>query len=46
VHELADRLVVLDRGEVAATFKKGELTLTELTRYLLDLQHQKAVGAA
>jgi len=45
VHELADKLVILDRGEVAATFMKGELTLTELTRYLLDLQKDKA-GAA
>jgi simple sugar transport system ATP-binding protein len=46
VHELADKLVILDRGEVAATFRQGELTLTELTRFLLDLQHQKTVGAA
>ena len=45
VHELADKLVILDRGEVAATFMKGELTLTELTRYLLDLQKDKT-GAA
>jgi simple sugar transport system ATP-binding protein len=45
VHELADKLVILDRGEVAATFMKGELTLTELTRYLLDLQKDNA-GAA
>jgi simple sugar transport system ATP-binding protein len=45
VHELADKLVILDRGEVAATFMKGELTLTELTRYLLDVQKEKA-GAA
>ena len=46
VHELADKLVILDRGEVAATFMKGELTLSELTRYLLDLQKEKAGGAA
>jgi len=45
VHELADKLVILDRGEVAATFMKGELTLSELTRYLLDLQKEKAGGA-
>jgi len=30
---------------VAATFMKGELTLSELTRYLLDLQKEKAGGA-
>jgi simple sugar transport system ATP-binding protein len=45
VHELADKLVILDRGEVAGTFKKGELTLSELTRFLLDLQKEKAGGA-
>ena len=41
VHELADKLVILDRGEVAATFQKGEITLIELTRFLLDLQKHK-----
>ena len=46
VHELADKLVVLDRGEVAGTFHKGEITLNELTRFLLDLQHQKTRGVA
>ena len=46
VHELADKLVILDRGEVAATFKQGELTLGELTRFLLDLQKERTGGAA
>jgi len=46
VHELADKLVILDRGEVAATFKQGELTLGELTRFLLDLQKEHSGGAA
>jgi len=46
VHELADKLVILDRGEVAGTFERGQLTLTELTRYLLDLQKEKARGAS
>ena len=41
VHELADKLVVMDRGEVAKTFRRGELTLTQLTRFLLDLQKEK-----
>jgi len=45
VHELADRLVVLDRGEVAATFQRGEITLTELTSFLLDLQKRTMGGA-
>ena len=46
VLELADRLVILDRGEVAGTFTKGELTLGELTRFLLDLQKERIGGAA
>ena len=46
VHELADKLVILDRGEVAATFSKDEISLSELTRFLLDLQKTKTGGAA
>jgi simple sugar transport system ATP-binding protein len=46
VHELADKLVILDRGEVAAIFRKGEISLTELTRFLLDLQKTKTGGPA
>ena len=46
VHELADKLVILDRGEVVGTFKKGEMSLSELTRFLLDLQKEKAGGVA
>ena len=38
VHELADRLVILDRGEVVSVLGRGELTLAELTRHLIDLQ--------
>jgi simple sugar transport system ATP-binding protein len=46
VHELADKLVILDRGEVVGTFTKGEMSLGELTRFLLDLQKEKAGGVA
>jgi simple sugar transport system ATP-binding protein len=38
VHELADRLVILDRGEVVSVIGRGKLSLAELTRYLIDLQ--------
>jgi simple sugar transport system ATP-binding protein len=38
VHELADRLVVLDRGEIVGVIPRGEMSLAELTRYLIDLQ--------
>ena len=41
VHELADRLVILDRGRTAAEFARGEVSLPELTRFLIGLQHEK-----
>lgn len=39
VHELADRLVVIDRGRIVADIKSGEMSLEELTKFLIDLQH-------
>ena len=38
VHELADRLVVLDRGEVVSVIRRGEMSLAQLTSHLIDLQ--------
>jgi simple sugar transport system ATP-binding protein len=45
VHELADRMVVLDRGEVVSEIGQGEMSLADLTRHLLDLQSARE-GAA
>lgn len=42
VHELADTLIVLDRGRVVNTIRRGEMTLNQLTAYLIDMQ--KAPG--
>ena len=39
VHALADRLVVLDRGRIVANIRPAEMTLEDLTRFLIDLQH-------
>ena len=39
VHEVADRLVVLDRGEIVAEIRPQDMTVPELTEYLIDLQH-------
>ena len=39
VHELADRLIILDRGAIVARFEQGEISLRDLTRFLIDLQH-------
>jgi simple sugar transport system ATP-binding protein len=40
VHEVADRLVVLDRGHIVASIRPREMTVIELTEYLIDLQHK------
>src|SRR5689334_14315155 len=38
VHEVADRLVVLDRGRVVSEVSPKEMTVPELTEYLIALQ--------
>lgn len=40
VHEVADRLVILDRGAVVAEVLPKEMSVTELTEYLIELQHK------
>ena len=39
VHEVADRLVILDRGAIVAEVSPREMSVPELTEYLIDLQH-------
>ena len=39
VHEVADRLIVLDRGKVVAGIRPKDMTVMALTEYLIDLQH-------
>ena len=41
VYPAAERFVILDRGEVVATIKKGEITLKELSEFLLRYAHGK-----
>jgi simple sugar transport system ATP-binding protein len=38
VHEVADRLVILERGRIAAEVRPAEMTVPELTELLIDLQ--------
>jgi simple sugar transport system ATP-binding protein len=38
VHEVADRLVVLDRGEIVAEISPREMSVVDLTEYLIALQ--------
>jgi simple sugar transport system ATP-binding protein len=40
VHEVADRLVVLDRGAIVSEILPKDMSVMELTEYLIDLQHK------
>jgi simple sugar transport system ATP-binding protein len=40
VHEVADRLIVLDRGRIVSEILPKDMTVIELTEYLIDLQHK------
>ena len=40
VHAVADRLVVLDRGALVADIRPGDMTVPELTEFLIALQHK------
>lgn len=39
VHEVADRLVILDRGAIVAEVLPQQMSVPELTEYLIELQH-------
>jgi simple sugar transport system ATP-binding protein len=40
VHEVADRLIVLDRGHVVSEISPKEMSVIELTEYLISIQHK------
>jgi simple sugar transport system ATP-binding protein len=40
VHEVADRLIVLDRGRIVAEILPKDMSVNELTEYLIELQHK------
>jgi simple sugar transport system ATP-binding protein len=40
VHEVADRLIVLDRGAIVAEILPKDMSVTELTKFLIKLQHK------
>jgi len=40
VHEVADRLVVLDRGAIVSELTPKDMSVAELTEYLIQLQHK------
>ncbi len=39
VHEVADRLIVLDRGKIVTEIAPKDMSVAELTDYLIALQH-------
>ena len=39
VYEIADRFVVIDRGEIVAGIEKGKISLKELDEFLLEYSH-------
>jgi simple sugar transport system ATP-binding protein len=41
VHAVADRLVIVDRGTIVAQVRPQELTVPELTEYLIQLQRPR-----
>ena len=40
VHEIADRLVILDRGQVVSEVRPRDMSVSELTNYLISLQRE------
>jgi simple sugar transport system ATP-binding protein len=41
VHEVADRLLVMDRGEIVADIAPRDMSVPALTEFLIDLQHHR-----
>jgi simple sugar transport system ATP-binding protein len=39
VHEVADRLIVIDRGRIVSEIRPRDMSVMALTEYLIDLQH-------
>jgi simple sugar transport system ATP-binding protein len=39
VHEVADRLIVLDRGRIVTQISPRDMSVAELTEYLIEIQH-------
>jgi simple sugar transport system ATP-binding protein len=41
VHQVADRLVVLDRGEIVAEIRPQDMSVADLTEYLIAIQQKR-----
>jgi simple sugar transport system ATP-binding protein len=40
IHEVADRMIVLDRGRLVSEIQPKDMSVIELTEYLIQLQHE------
>ena len=41
VHQVADRMIVLDRGEIVAEIRPADMTVADLTEFLINLQQHR-----
>ena len=41
VHEVADRLVVIDRGEIVSEINPKEMNVADLTEYMISLHQER-----
>ena len=41
VHAVADRIVIIDRGTIVNEVRRGEMTVAELTSFLIELQTER-----
>lgn len=44
VYQVADRFVIIDRGEIVANFQKSEISLEELDAFMLKYSTEKVAG--
>jgi simple sugar transport system ATP-binding protein len=40
VHQVADRMIILDRGRIVSELKPQDMSVVDLTEYLIDLQQK------
>ena len=41
VHEVADRLVVIDRGEIVSEINPKDMNVADLTEYMISLHQER-----
>jgi ABC-type sugar transport system ATPase subunit len=44
VYQVADRFVIIDRGEIVANFQKSEISLEELDSFMLKYSTEQVAG--